>query len=64
MAAGDAADLFPCLLPAYVLLAEMSKSSAHLQPQIICSLTVECSGCLVDPGYACLFARDWVLLVI
>lgn len=64
MAANDATDLSPCLLPAYILLAEMSKSSAHLKPQIICSLTVEFSGCLVDPGYAYLFTGDWVLLVI
>lgn len=45
MTANDAADLSPCLLAVYILLAEMSKSSAHLKPQIICSLTVEFSGC-------------------
>lgn len=64
MAANDAADLSPCLLAVYILLTEMSKSSAHLKPQIICSLTVEFSECLVDPGYTCLFAGDWVWLVI
>lgn len=41
MAANDAADLSPWLLPPYILFAEMSKSSAHSKPQSICSLNIK-----------------------